>query len=282
MASLDTAAAGFFDAVSGMLSGLPANPITDFVSGALLLVRRTLFNQLPTADPQQSVAEADGRLVGVLGAVDPEGSALSYSLSAAPEFGTVQIAPDGVWTYTPDPEVAAGTPDSFTVTIDDGDGFNIFAPTADALRVTVPVVTRTSVNGVITTSDVSDLRSSITTGIPGEVFFLEQPLPGSSFSLLGNVWNGQFLGSLNNATFIGTATPARDAGGWVPVVGSLTATITKGCVDDPSPLCKPAVGRLQASVEGFVLLPVAGTKVITIDTLDIVGTVRFTVRGDAE
>ncbi|MBJ7401317.1 Ig-like domain-containing protein [Mycolicibacterium sp.] len=104
-----------------------------------MLVRRSLFNQQPTVDPYQFLTRADGQLVGTLGSVDPEGSALSYSLSGAPEFGTVQLSSDGTWTYTPRADVAPGTEDSFTVVISDGGGFNILKPATSALEVDVPV-----------------------------------------------------------------------------------------------------------------------------------------------
>ncbi|MFM8597797.1 MAG: Ig-like domain-containing protein, partial [Mycobacterium sp.] len=138
IARLNTAVAGFFDSVSRLLSSLPANPISDLLSGALLLVRRTLFNQLPTASAYQISTKANGQLVGSLGVVDAEGDALAYSVSKAPALGTVEIAPDGIWTYTPGPDFADGVPESFTVEVSDG-GFNILNPTAGPLEVTVPL-----------------------------------------------------------------------------------------------------------------------------------------------
>ena len=104
-----------------------------------MLVRRSLFNQQPTADPYQFLTRANGQLVGTLGTVDPEGSALSYSLTGAPEFGTVQLSSDGTWTYTPRADVAPGTKDSFTVVVSDGGGLNILKPATPAREVEVAV-----------------------------------------------------------------------------------------------------------------------------------------------
>lgn len=51
-AALNTAPAGFFDTVSRLLSNLLPNPAGELLSGALLLMRRTLFPQVsPTASP---------------------------------------------------------------------------------------------------------------------------------------------------------------------------------------------------------------------------------------
>ncbi len=47
-------------------------------SGALLLVRRTLFNQEPTSRPLQYLETAGGQLVATLGVNDPDGDAVSY------------------------------------------------------------------------------------------------------------------------------------------------------------------------------------------------------------
>ena len=136
--AINAAVVDWFDSTSAWLATLPRGPLNEWASGALLLVRRSLFNQQPTADPYQFATRATGQLVGTLSVVDPEGAALSYSLSKVPEFGTVQIAQDGIWIYTPGPDFAYGVPESFSVTVSDG-GFNIFDPTAAPLELTVPV-----------------------------------------------------------------------------------------------------------------------------------------------
>ena len=68
--ALNTAVVGFFDRAQAWLSTLPGGPLSDFVSGTLLLVRRNLFNQSPTADPYQFSTKATGQLVGTLGGVE--------------------------------------------------------------------------------------------------------------------------------------------------------------------------------------------------------------------
>ncbi len=125
-----------FDTIDTILALFPANPFSDFVSGSLLLVRRNWLSQAPTADPYQFAIKASGQLVGTLGAVDPAGAALTYTLKKAPTYGSVTVGADGIWTYTPGPDFAYGQPESFTVTVGNG-GYNIFMPTDR--DVTVPV-----------------------------------------------------------------------------------------------------------------------------------------------
>jgi hypothetical protein len=157
IAALSAQVTNALDAVSLFVSDLPANPFTDFLSGALLLVRRGLFNQLPTARPGVLVGELlrpltpigdgqfssslAGRVVGSLGARDPEGGPLTYTITRAPEFGTVEIASDGSWVYTPNGGVASLSPDVFTVAIGDG-GWNIFKPNASPVEVSIRVVSQ--------------------------------------------------------------------------------------------------------------------------------------------
>lgn len=133
LASLNTAVVGFFDAAAHWLSGLPAGPVSEIVSGALLLVRRTLFNQAPSVQPVQVVATLAPQIEGDLGAVDVDGDMLRYEVVEAPKFGTVQIGPDGRYVYTADAGDAPPgyspslSPDSFTVAVSDT-GFNLLNP----------------------------------------------------------------------------------------------------------------------------------------------------------
>ena len=95
---VNAAVVGFFDSVSRWVKTLPA-PVTEWMSGALLLVRRTLFNQAPTVSPVQQWS--DGQLIGDLRATDPEGEALSYSVAGTPRYGDFTLSSDGIYTYRP-------------------------------------------------------------------------------------------------------------------------------------------------------------------------------------
>ena len=132
---LNIAVNSWLDSVQQSLTGLGSNPLTDFLQGALLVVRRNLFNQTPTAKSYEYAVRATGQLVGGITVVDPEGATPTYQVTTAPQNGTAQIDSGGNWTYTPGPDFVF---DSFTVLVNDG-GFNIFDPTAGQRSVTVRV-----------------------------------------------------------------------------------------------------------------------------------------------
>ncbi len=126
---LNTAVVRVLDAVSEMLSGLPAGPVTDVLTGALLLIRRSLFDQAPTAVSTHQLTSAL-QTEGLVIATDPEGDPVEIELLAAPQFGAVTLAADGRYLYTPGPDFAGA--DSFTVRATDSNGgFNLFFPGRD-------------------------------------------------------------------------------------------------------------------------------------------------------
>ena len=148
---------GFLTGVSNWLSSLPATPISDFVSGTMLLDRRTLFpgvkvwvdtfanlypwwsgsllprplqrfifHSTPVADPMQVQLSLPGGSTSraiPFTASDPDGNALVYSVPAkgkpgGPEHGTVVVDnKTGTFTYTPD-ENFTGT-DTFSFVASD-------------------------------------------------------------------------------------------------------------------------------------------------------------------
>ncbi|MFZ4374555.1 MAG: Ig-like domain-containing protein, partial [Mycobacterium sp.] len=135
----NTAVVNWFDNSANWLAGLPANPVGDLLQVGLVMVRRSLFNQAPTTEPMQIKTLVNGQILGTLGAVDPEGDTLSYTLTRIPQegvisgiyrepAGTVQISPDGSYIYTPGDDFSGY--DTFTVTVNDG-GFNILDPSGN-------------------------------------------------------------------------------------------------------------------------------------------------------
>ena len=98
---IDTAIYGLLDAVSNGLSKFPSNPITDFLQGGWLTLRRVLVNQAPTLNPSQTTGQESGTITGTLGAVDPESDPMMFSVLQNPVQGTVNLNPDGTFTYTP-------------------------------------------------------------------------------------------------------------------------------------------------------------------------------------
>lgn len=114
-----TAAAKWF-------SGLFA-PFQNIVDGFGLRIRRALFNKAPTVNPVQLTGQVTGQvtgpITGTIGAVDPELDPITYSVTQAPTHGTVSVAPDGTYTYTPGLTFTGF--DSFNVAASDGGHLNL-------------------------------------------------------------------------------------------------------------------------------------------------------------
>lgn len=128
-----------FDAVANWLSSLPANPISGVIEGALLMVRRGLFNQSPTAEPVQW-AQTTTDIVGTVGATDPEGDPIVYTVLNQPRHGTVEIdSATGAYTYTPTAFDSYGGIDEFTVQLSDT-GAHLHLLHDATTDVTVPIV----------------------------------------------------------------------------------------------------------------------------------------------
>ncbi|ANW65281.1 hypothetical protein BCA37_18330 [Mycobacterium sp. djl-10] len=102
---------------------LPALPVPRLLEMMWVALRQTQAawnNQRPTARPTLSLGE-DGVVRGELNAVDLDDDSLTYTVVTPARFGTVAIAADGTFTYTPRPGLT-GITDTFTVTIDDAAG----------------------------------------------------------------------------------------------------------------------------------------------------------------
>lgn len=174
---------GFFDSTANWLSELPSSPITDYLQGALLLIRRTLFNQAPVAKPLRGGGPVNEQIVGSVDAIDLEGDDIIYTVTQAPEHGTVTIGSDGVYTYTPDPDFEG--PDAFMVSADDT-GWHI--DLLDPLR--VPAVD-TVIRVVVGTQPVgSGVGDAYDTYAPPEGCACEQ-----DWSYMGQVFTGGRCGN---------------------------------------------------------------------------------------
>ena len=95
------------------------NPLADLLAAIFRRVQTTLFNESPTATPEQYPGQSPtGVVTGTVGATDPDGDPLTVTRSAAPTKGSVIVNSDGTYTYTPSAQLATtGGVDTFTVTI---------------------------------------------------------------------------------------------------------------------------------------------------------------------
>jgi hypothetical protein len=130
-------------------------PATPVIWAVLGWVRRQLFNQSPTITYDPSTSVQTGQTVtGNIGATDPEGDALTYNVTKAPEHGTLTIdQATGNFTYTPNEiDYDSAQLDSFTISVTDGK-FNLlslFSPHSDQETIEVttlnPTVERVILN----------------------------------------------------------------------------------------------------------------------------------------
>lgn len=91
----------------------------DLIVALFLGLQRSLFNQSPTAKPEQDDGQtSEGVVTGDVGAADPDGDPVTVELSIGPSNGTVVVNADGTYTYTPSASLAAsGGTDTFTVVV---------------------------------------------------------------------------------------------------------------------------------------------------------------------
>jgi beta-glucosidase/6-phospho-beta-glucosidase/beta-galactosidase len=122
---------GFVNALlSPFASGLPALPTDPSPWALLAWVRREFFNGSPTITPVMN-PQANGLITGNIGAVDPDGDPLTYTVIGRPQNGgTLEIDQNGKFTYRPMNAMAAvGGVDQFTVVVsDESAGFHVHGP----------------------------------------------------------------------------------------------------------------------------------------------------------
>ncbi|MFN8087979.1 MAG: Ig-like domain-containing protein [Mycobacterium sp.] len=102
----------------------PTSPAPDLAGALWTSVGRlhhVFFDSRPTVHPTgQSEDPATGVITGSLGGHDSDGDVISYSVTSAPQYGTVVVSASGNYTYTPDPGFAiTGGTDSFIVSASD-------------------------------------------------------------------------------------------------------------------------------------------------------------------
>ncbi len=85
------------------------------------------LNQTPTLTPTRTGQDSRSVVTGDLTIDDPDSAAVTYTVTAAPARGSVEVDADGRYTYTPDAAYARiGTTDTFSVAVsDEVGGFHI-------------------------------------------------------------------------------------------------------------------------------------------------------------
>jgi len=117
--------------LSPFAAGLPSAPADPPTVWTLLAwVRRELFNSSPSITPVIN-PQTNGLVTGNIGAVDPDGDPLTYTVIGTPHNGgTLEIDEDGNFTYRPMNAMAAvGGTDQFTVVVSDAAaGLHVHGP----------------------------------------------------------------------------------------------------------------------------------------------------------
>ena len=103
---------------------VPDAPVPDLIAGLWTAVRRvhyTFFNSAPTLNPTAySEDPTTGVITGDLGGADADGDVLTYTITSEPTHGTLAVADNGTYTYTPDLATShSGGTDSFAVRVSD-------------------------------------------------------------------------------------------------------------------------------------------------------------------
>ncbi|TGD88014.1 tandem-95 repeat protein [Mycolicibacterium sp. CH28] len=103
---------------------IPDAPVPDPVAAAWLGVRRfhyTFFNSRPTLTAQTYTKNPDtGIITGSVKGYDADSDVVKYVVVGQPTHGTVSVADDGTYTYTPDAAYAhTGGSDSFAIAATD-------------------------------------------------------------------------------------------------------------------------------------------------------------------
>ena len=103
---------------------IPDAPVPDLIAGLWTGVRRlhyTFFNSAPTLNPTAYREDpTTGVITGDLGGADADGDVLTYTITSEPTHGTLAVADNGTYTYTPDLATShSGGTDSFVVGVTD-------------------------------------------------------------------------------------------------------------------------------------------------------------------
>lgn len=123
-----------FHELINWVSTLPVNPLTSWLEGGLLLVRKSLFNQTAGVHSVQT-ANTPTLVTGKIDVIDPEGDGWELELVSNPSHGTVVLdstsQANGIgstkYTYTPGASYTGA--DQFVVKVTStGSGVNILHP----------------------------------------------------------------------------------------------------------------------------------------------------------
>jgi YVTN family beta-propeller protein len=190
--------------------------VPDLLGGLLGGVLHLLFNNTPTLshNPADNVQHPQAVITGAVTGADIDGDALVYTVTRAPEHGSVVLNADGSFTYTPDAAFAnIGGTDTFEVTVSDNTYFHL-AYLGGAHTATESVEVHVErINAVIDTIAVGDGPTDVIVSPDGTAIYTANAF-GDSVSVIdtvtgtvthipvGDAPNGLAMGANFNGPFI--------------------------------------------------------------------------------
>ncbi|WP_421939882.1 Calx-beta domain-containing protein [Pedobacter sp.] len=244
------------------------------------------LNDLPVATSPAIITTQDTPVNGAVTASDVDGDSLTFTVTTAPAHGSVVVNPDGTYTYTP---VAGyvGT-DTFSITVNDGNGGTVQVPISvtvtnvnDEPIASAPSVTTaedTFVNGTITATDadgdpltftltVIPAHGTVVVNADGTYTYTPDPNYNGTdvFTVSVNDGNGGIVAVTINVTVtpvndipVATAaaiTTAQDT----PVNGTVTASDVDGDALSFTLTTPPAHGTVVVNANGtYTYTPTPG------------------------
>ena len=208
-----------------------ANDGADGSNTATFTITVAAANDAPVCADDAATTDEDTPLAGSLVCTDVEGDGLAYAEVSGPTNGTLVLASDGTFTYTPDADFT-GT-DSFTFTADDG------SATSNAATFTITV---TAVNDAPvcaddagSTEEETPLAGSVTcTDVDGDTLTYASATDPANGTLVMAA-DGGFTYT-PDANFIGTDSFTFTADDGTDTSNTATFTITVTAAND-APVC---------------------------------------------
>ena len=168
---------------------------------ASISVNMNSVNSAPVASSGSLILNEDTAAQGSLIANDPDGDALTYSISTQPTHGTITLTNAATGAYSYQPSANYSGPDSFGFQVSDGQGGSSSA--------TVQIDVQSINDAPVTTSSTQAVAED--TPVTGRLSATDVDSTSFSFNLVNNVTHGTL--TLDSLTGSYTYTPAANYAG---------------------------------------------------------------------
>ncbi len=254
-------AAGPENLISGLLAafglngGSPSTPVDSPTLWTVLAWARrqivgAFINHAPIAHPVQTSVSEGGVIRGTIGAVDPDGDPMTYTVDQQPTSGTITVGSDGSYTFVPNDPTFSGAA-TFTVTLRDK-GFRLFSQPGVT---TVDVSVRIGAPVTVVAPPDSGTPDATTGQVSGSLGVKDPNTPAAGFTY-----------TVVNKPQYGTVTFDTTTGRYVytpSLVGRITAALTPGLTDSFTVAVGTTVSTaIEVKVDGISVSPRAVTSTV--------------------